>query len=76
MSPLYRFSNAQLRDYARLLSAFIAAEKQKGLAVEVGVELDIKVAVSSLPDLKGSDQDQAAILVQVRSLSSSFDNYN
>lgn len=68
MTPLYRFSNAHLRDYARLLSAFIAAEKQKGLAVEVGVELDIKVAVSSLPYLKGSDQDQAAILVQVRSL--------
>ncbi|NWI33825.1 CENPL protein, partial [Sula dactylatra] len=72
VTPLYRFSNARLRDYARLLSAFIAAEKQKGLAVEVGVELDIKVAVSSLPDLKGGDQDEAAILVQVRSLPSSF----
>uniref|UniRef100_UPI00311A628A centromere protein L isoform X2 n=1 Tax=Phalacrocorax carbo TaxID=9209 RepID=UPI00311A628A len=64
VTPLYGFSSARLRDYARMLSAFIAAEKQKGLAVEVGVELDIKVAVSSLPDLKGSDQDQAAILVQ------------
>ncbi|KFV54159.1 Centromere protein L, partial [Gavia stellata] len=32
VTPLYRFSNAHLRDYARLLSAFIAAEKQKGLA--------------------------------------------
>ncbi|XP_068273100.1 centromere protein L [Nyctibius grandis] len=69
VSPLYKFSNARLRDYARLLGAFIAAEKQKGLAVEVGVELDIKVAVSSLPDLKGSDQDQAAILVQLSSRS-------
>ncbi|NXK12192.1 CENPL protein, partial [Herpetotheres cachinnans] len=65
VTPLYRFSNAHLRAYARLLSAFIAAEKQKGLAVEVGVELDIKVAVSSLPDLRGSEQDQAAILVQL-----------
>ncbi|NXN65638.1 CENPL protein, partial [Himantopus himantopus] len=65
VTPLYRFSDARLRDYARLLSAFIAAEKQKGLAVEVGVELDIKVVVSSLPDLKVSDQDQAAILVQL-----------
>ncbi|KAM6396426.1 centromere protein L [Pluvialis apricaria] len=65
VTPLYRFSDARLRDYARLLSAFIAAEKQKGLAVEVGIELDIKVAVSSLPDLKVSDQDQAAILVQL-----------
>ncbi|NXX55001.1 CENPL protein, partial [Scopus umbretta] len=65
VTPLYRFSNARLKDYASRLSAFIAAEKQKGLAVEVGVELDIKVAVSSLPDLKGSDQDQAAILIQL-----------
>uniref|UniRef100_A0A8C4U2H0 Centromere protein L n=1 Tax=Falco tinnunculus TaxID=100819 RepID=A0A8C4U2H0_FALTI len=65
VTPLYRFSSARLRAYARMLSAFIAAEKQKGLAVEVGVELDIKVAVSSLPDLRGTDQDQAAILVQL-----------
>ncbi|NXK44767.1 CENPL protein, partial [Chauna torquata] len=65
VTPLYKFSSAHLKDYARLLSAFIAAEKQKGLAVEVGVELDIKVAVSSLPDLKGSDQDHAAVLVQL-----------
>ncbi|XP_074008572.1 centromere protein L [Numenius arquata] len=65
VTPLYKFCNAHLRDYARLLSAFIAAEKQKGLAVEVGVELDIKVAVTSIPDLKGSDRDQAAILVQL-----------
>ncbi|XP_014798847.1 PREDICTED: centromere protein L-like [Calidris pugnax] len=68
VTPLYKFCDAHLKDYARLLSAFIAAEKQKGLAVEVGVELDIKVTVSSVPDLKGSDRDQAAILVQVRSL--------
>uniref|UniRef100_A0A8C8BMF4 Centromere protein L n=1 Tax=Otus sunia TaxID=257818 RepID=A0A8C8BMF4_9STRI len=70
VTPLYRFSNAHLRNYSRLLSAFIAAERQKGWAVEVGVELDIKVAVSSLPDLKGSDQDHAAVLVEVRSLPS------
>ncbi|NXX15636.1 CENPL protein, partial [Podargus strigoides] len=70
VTPLYGFSTTHLRDYARLLSAFIAAEKQKGLAVEVGVELDIKVAVSSLPDLRGSDQDQAAILIQLSSRSS------
>ncbi|KAM9543563.1 centromere protein L [Guaruba guarouba] len=65
VTPLYKFSSAHLKAYAKLLSAYIAAEKQKGLAVEVGVELDIKVAISSLPDLKGSDQDEAAILVQL-----------
>lgn len=66
MTPLYRFRRCRLRDYARLLGAFIAAEKQKGLAVEVGVELDIKVALSSLADLRGSELDQDALLVQVR----------
>ncbi|KFO75190.1 Centromere protein L, partial [Cuculus canorus] len=71
VTPLYRFSDTHLKDYARLLSISIAAEKQKGLAVEVGFELDldIKVDVSSIPDLKGSDQDHAAILVQLSSRS-------
>ncbi|NXD85639.1 CENPL protein, partial [Halcyon senegalensis] len=69
VTPLYKFSRAHLKGYARLLSAFIAAEKQKGLAVEIGGELGIKVALSSLPDLKGSDQDQAALLVQLSSKS-------
>ncbi|XP_071607540.1 centromere protein L-like [Heliangelus exortis] len=65
VTPLYRFCEARLRDYGRQLGAFIAAERQKGLAVEVGVELDVKVAVSCLPDLKGSEQDQAALLLQL-----------
>ncbi|NXF03375.1 CENPL protein, partial [Smithornis capensis] len=72
VTPLYRFSRGRLRDYARLLSAFIAAEKQKGLAVRVGDELGIKVAVSSLPDLQGSEQDQAAVLVQLSLRSRSY----
>ncbi|NXT17598.1 CENPL protein, partial [Syrrhaptes paradoxus] len=72
VTPLYRFSDAHLRDYSRLLSAFIAAEKQKGLAVEVGVELDVRVAISSLPELKGSNQDQAAVLVQLSLRPSAF----
>ncbi|NWH79865.1 CENPL protein, partial [Piaya cayana] len=72
VSPLYRFSDARLKDYAQLLSVSIAAEKQKGLAVEVGLELDldVKVEVSSIPDLRGSEWDQAAILVQLSSRSS------
>ncbi|NXO93120.1 CENPL protein, partial [Certhia brachydactyla] len=69
VTPLYGFRRGRLRDYARLLSAFIAAEKQKGLAVEVGVELDIKVALSSLAELRGSELDQAALLVQLSSRS-------
>ncbi|NXX97046.1 CENPL protein, partial [Centropus bengalensis] len=71
VTPLYGFSGARLKDYARLLSVAIAAEKQKGVAVEMDAELDtnIKVDVSSLPDLKGRNQDHAAILVQLFSRS-------
>ncbi|NWI93148.1 CENPL protein, partial [Pitta sordida] len=65
VTPLYRFHRGRLRDYARLLSACIAAERQKGLAVGVGDELGIKVAISSLPDLQSSEQDPAAVLVQL-----------
>ncbi|NXN83104.1 CENPL protein, partial [Bombycilla garrulus] len=69
VTPLYGFRRGRLKHYAQLLSAFIAAEKQKGLAVEVGVELDIKVTLSSLADLRGSERDQAALLVQLSSKS-------
>ncbi|KFW11761.1 Centromere protein L, partial [Eurypyga helias] len=69
VSPLYGFSNAHLRGYARLLSASIAAEKQRGLAVEIGVELGVKVALSRILELKSSECDQPAILVQISSRS-------
>lgn len=68
VTPLYRFRRARLRDYARLLSAFIAAERHRGLAVAVGAEMDIAVRLSSLAELRGTDLDQAALLVQVRGL--------
>jgi centromere protein L len=62
---LYKFSYANLREYSRLLSAFIAAEKHKGLAVEVGEDLNIKVVFSTLLGLKGTQRDSEAVLVQV-----------
>lgn len=68
VSPLYKFSSADLKDYARMLGVFIAAEKQKGLAVDVDGELGVKVAMSGLPELRGSEQDPAAVLVQVGAL--------
>lgn len=48
-----------------MLGVFIAAEKQKGLAVDMDGELGVKVAMSGLPELRGSEQDPAAVLVQV-----------
>ncbi|XP_053549773.1 centromere protein L [Bombina bombina] len=65
VTPLHKFSDTNLKDYARLLTAHIAAEKQKGLAVEVGLEMNLKVAFSSLPWLKGRDRDPGGILIQV-----------
>ncbi|NXG00276.1 CENPL protein, partial [Sakesphorus luctuosus] len=69
VTPLYRFSRGRLKDYARLLSAAMAAERHRGLAVQVGEELDTRVALSSLPDLQGSEQDPPALLVQLSSRS-------
>ncbi|XP_020032437.2 centromere protein L isoform X2 [Castor canadensis] len=69
LTPLYKFSYANLREYSRLLSAFIAAEKHKGLAVEVGEDLNIKVVFSTLLGLKGTQRDSEAVLVQILSKS-------
>ncbi|XP_063483440.1 centromere protein L isoform X2 [Symphalangus syndactylus] len=50
LTPLYKFSYSNLKEYSRLLNAFIVAEKQKGLAVEVGEDFNIKIlSKSQLP---------------------------
>ncbi|XP_077013130.1 centromere protein L isoform X1 [Tamandua tetradactyla] len=64
LTPLYRFSYTNLKEYSRLLSAFITAEKQKGFAVEVGEDFNIKVIFSPLPGMKGTQRDSEAFLVQ------------
>ncbi|NXG25346.1 CENPL protein, partial [Grallaria varia] len=65
VSPLYRFSRGRLREYARVLSAGLAAERHRGLAVQVGGDTDTRVALSSLPHLRGSERDPPALLVQL-----------
>ncbi|XP_038206074.1 centromere protein L isoform X2 [Arvicola amphibius] len=65
LTPLYKFSYTNLKEYSRLLSAFIAAEKQKGLAVEVGEDFNIKVIFSTLLGVKGTQRDPEAFLVQI-----------
>ncbi|KAM4022063.1 centromere protein L isoform 1-T2 [Anomaloglossus baeobatrachus] len=67
VTPMYKFSYTRLREYSRHLSAHIAAEKQKGLAIEVGSEVNLKAKVSCLPGLKGKDSDPLALLVQISS---------
>ncbi|KAM4641532.1 centromere protein L [Discoglossus pictus] len=65
VTPMHKFSDSNLKDYARLLSAHIAAEKQKGLSVGMDMELNLKVTFSSLPWLKGRERDPGGILVQI-----------
>ncbi|XP_024407590.2 centromere protein L [Desmodus rotundus] len=69
LTPLYKFSYANLKEYSKLLSAFVAAEKQKGLAVEVGDDLNIGVTFSALLGVKGTQRDPDAFLVQILSKS-------
>lgn len=63
---MYKFSYTNLKEYSKLLSAFITAEKQKGLAVEVGEDFNIKVTFSALLGMKGTQRDPEAFLVQVQ----------
>ncbi|XP_065736995.1 centromere protein L isoform X3 [Phocoena phocoena] len=65
LTPLYKFSYTNFKEYSKLLNAFIAAEKQKGLAVEVGDDFNIKVIFSTLLGMKGTQRDPEAFLVQI-----------
>ncbi|KAF7214939.1 centromere protein L isoform X1 [Nothobranchius furzeri] len=65
VSPLYHFRHTQLKSYARQLSAFIAAEKQQGLAVEVGIQDSFKVSFSGVQGLAVADDDPETVLIQV-----------
>ncbi|XP_069835611.1 centromere protein L isoform X2 [Dendropsophus ebraccatus] len=67
VTPMHMFSYTRLKEYSRQLSAHIAAEKQKGLAVEVGADLNLKATFSCLPGLKGKDRDPLALLIQISS---------
>lgn len=67
VTPLHRFRHTQLKSYARQLSAFIAAEKLQGLAVEVGgPQNTFKVSLSVLPGLAETDEDPETVLIQVQ----------
>ncbi|XP_057569575.1 centromere protein L-like [Hippopotamus amphibius kiboko] len=65
LTPLYKFSYTNFKQYSKLLNAFIAAEKQKGLAVEVGEDFSIKVIFSTLLGMKGTQRDAEAFLIQI-----------
>ncbi|XP_026217261.1 centromere protein L [Anabas testudineus] len=70
VTPLYQFRHTQLKSYSRQLSAFIAAEKQQGLAVEVeGSQNSFRVSFSAVQGMAGTDDDAETVLIQIHSKS-------
>nr|XP_046238323.1 centromere protein L isoform X2 [Scatophagus argus] len=68
VTPLYQFRHTQLKRYSRQLSAFIAAEKQQGLAVEVeGPQSSFRVSFSVVQGLVETDEDAETVLIQIHS---------
>lgn len=66
VTPLYQFRHTQLKNYSRQLAAFIAAEKQQGLAVEVeGAQSNFKVCFSVLQGMVATGNDAETVLIQV-----------
>lgn len=65
VTPLYQFRHTQLKSYSRQLSAFIAAEKQQGLAVEVDGSHSYRVSFSVVQGMVETDHDAETILIQV-----------
>lgn len=67
VTPLYQFRHTQLKSYAKQLSAFVVAEQQRGLAVEVGGQQNsFKVSFSLVQGMTEADNDPEPVLIQVR----------
>ncbi|KAM7365351.1 hypothetical protein PAMP_016284 [Pampus punctatissimus] len=70
ITPLYQFRHTQLRSYSRQLSAFIAAEKQQGLAMEVeGPQSSFRVSFSVVQGMVETDDDAETVFIQIHSKS-------
>ncbi|KAM4623642.1 centromere protein L [Polymixia lowei] len=69
VTALHRFRHTQLKSYSRQLSAFIVAEKQQGLAVQVGLESSIKVSFSVVLGMAETEDDAETIFIQIHSRS-------
>ncbi|CAJ1087108.1 centromere protein L [Xyrichtys novacula] len=66
VTPLYQFRHTQLKSYSRQLSAFIAAEKQQGLAVEVeGSHGSFRVSFSVVQGMSEAADDAETVLIQI-----------
>ncbi|XP_060787250.1 centromere protein L [Neoarius graeffei] len=67
VTPLYRFQHTQLKLYSRHLSAFLVAEKQQGVAVEVGLDAGFKVTISTVLGVAETEDDADTIFIQIHS---------
>uniref|UniRef100_A0AAY4A8E0 Centromere protein L n=2 Tax=Denticeps clupeoides TaxID=299321 RepID=A0AAY4A8E0_9TELE len=67
VTPLYRFRHTHLKKYSKHLSAFIAAEKQQGTAVEVGLETGYRVTFSTVLGIAETDEDAETVFIQIQS---------
>uniref|UniRef100_A0A8C2D3X5 Centromere protein L n=1 Tax=Cyprinus carpio TaxID=7962 RepID=A0A8C2D3X5_CYPCA len=67
VTPLHHFRHTQLKSYSRHLAAFIAAEKQQGVAVEVGLEAGFKVTFTAVLGLAETDEDAETVFIQIQS---------
>ncbi|XP_017294143.1 centromere protein L isoform X2 [Kryptolebias marmoratus] len=68
VTPLHQFRHTQLRSYARHLSAFVVAEKQQGLAVEVsGLQNGFKASMTVVQGMSEADDDPETVLIQIHS---------
>ncbi|XP_024149960.1 centromere protein L [Oryzias melastigma] len=68
VTPLYQFRHTQLKSYSKQLSAFIVAERQQGLAVEVSeLQNSYRVSLSVLQGLTESENDPETVLIQIHS---------
>ncbi|XP_044201091.1 centromere protein L [Thunnus albacares] len=68
VTPLYQFRHTQLKSYSRQLSAFIAAQKQQGLAVEVdGFQSSFRVSFSVVQGMVETDDDAETVFIQIHS---------
>ncbi|GLD67400.1 centromere protein L [Lates japonicus] len=68
VTPLYQFRHTQLKSYSRQLSAFIAAEKQQGLAVDAeGSQSSFRVSFSVVQGMTETADDAETVLIQIYS---------
>ncbi|KAJ0009641.1 hypothetical protein NQD34_001343 [Periophthalmus magnuspinnatus] len=67
VTPLFQFKYTRLKSYSRQLSAFIAAERQQGVAVETEGGHGVKASFSLVQGLAEREGDTEAVLIQIAS---------